>query len=62
MKLDEEVELEDLMLIFGIILFLLLVFTKGLSWVLEFLAIFFVSVTILDWIRSKIRKYAKRKI
>jgi len=62
MKLDEEVELEDLMLIFGIILFLLLVFTKGLTWVLEFLAIFFVSVTILDWIRSKIRKYAKRKI
>jgi len=62
MRLDEEVELEDLMLIIGIVLFFILVFLKGITWVLEFLAIFFVSVTILDWVRSKIRKYAKRKI
>lgn len=50
---------EEIILISGFLTLLFLVLTKGLQWTFEFLALFYVSNTILYYISRKIFKKEK---
>ena len=57
--LEKEMKNENIMLLIGIILFIIMAFIKGISWAVETIIMIFLAVTLYDWIKTRLNRFEK---